>query len=60
LEENSHWHDQVNFSCPKVANAMAPINQSSTVDMGETSDLDFVITHNGADVFECLCGDDIW
>jgi hypothetical protein len=50
----------VNFSCPKVANAMAPINQLLTMDMGETSGLDFVITDNGADVLECLCGDDIW
>jgi hypothetical protein len=43
-----------------VANAMAPINQSLTMDMGETSGFDFVITDNGADVLECLCGDDIW
>jgi hypothetical protein len=26
LEIDSHWHDQVNVFCPKVANAMAPIN----------------------------------
>jgi hypothetical protein len=60
LEENSHRRDQVNFSCPKVANAMAPINQSLTMDMGETNSLDFVIIDNGANVLECLCGDDIW
>jgi hypothetical protein len=29
------------------------------VDVGETSNLDLVITHNGVEVFECLCGDDI-
>jgi hypothetical protein len=26
LEADSHRHDRVNFSCPKVANAMIPIN----------------------------------
>jgi hypothetical protein len=28
LEANSHRHDQVNFSHPKVANTLVPINQS--------------------------------
>ncbi len=39
---------------------MIPINQLSTVDVGETSGLDPIITHNGVEVFECLYGDDIW
>jgi hypothetical protein len=30
------------------------------VDVGETSGLDHVITHNGAEVLECLCKDGIW
>jgi hypothetical protein len=39
---------------------MAPINQLLNVDMGEANDLDPIITHNGVEVFECLCGDGIW
>ncbi len=39
---------------------MIPINQSSIVDVGETNGPDPIITHNGAEVFECLYGDDIW
>ncbi len=50
----------MNFSRPKVANATILINQSLIVDVGETSGLDPIITHNGAKVLECLCGDDIW
>ncbi len=59
-KENSHQHDQVNFSCPKVANATSPINQLLAVDMGETSGLDPIITHNGVEVLECFYGDKIW
>jgi hypothetical protein len=40
--------------------ATTPINQSLVMDVGETSGLDLIITHNGVEVFECLCGDDIW
>jgi hypothetical protein len=50
----------VNFCHPKVVNATTPINQSLAVDVGETNNLDLVITHNGVEVLECLCGDDIW
>ncbi len=57
---DSHWHDQMNFSYSKVANVMTPINESSIVDVGDISDLNPIITQNGAKVFECLCGDDIW
>ncbi len=60
LEVDSHWHDWMKFSCPKVVNLMTSVNRSSIVDVGETSDPDFVITHNGVEVLECLCGDDIW
>jgi hypothetical protein len=56
LEANSHQHDRVNFSHSKVANAMAPINQSSIVDMGETNGPNIVITHNDMEVLEYLCG----
>ncbi len=59
-EENSHRHDRVNFSHLKVANVKIPINQLLVVDVGEPNGHDLVITHNGAEVFECLCGDDIW
>jgi hypothetical protein len=59
-EAYSHQHDRVNFSRLKVANAMAPINQSSIVDVGETNGPNLVITHNDTKVLECLCGDDIW
>ncbi len=38
LEANSHWHDHVNFYSLKVANAI-PINQLSTMDVGETNNL---------------------
>jgi hypothetical protein len=50
----------VNFFHLKVANATAPINQSSIVGVGETNDPNLVITYNGAIVFESLCGDGIW
>jgi hypothetical protein len=30
------------------------------IDVGKGSNADFVITHNGAEVFECLYGDGIW
>jgi len=43
-----------------VANATAPINQSSIVDVGETNDPNLVITYNGVNFFESLCGDGIW
>ncbi len=56
---DSHQHDQVNNSRPKVANAIAPINQLSTMDVGEVNDHDRVITHNVAKVLESLYGDDI-
>jgi hypothetical protein len=38
---------------------MAPINQLSTVDMGEANDPDPVITHNGVEVLKYLFGDHI-
>ncbi len=59
LEADSHRHDRVNFSCPKVANATTLINWLSVVDAGETNGPDHVITHSGVEVFECLYGDDI-
>jgi hypothetical protein len=60
LEIDSHWHDWKNFSCPKVANLTTPINQSLVVDVGETNGPNLIITHNGAEVLECLHGDYIW
>jgi hypothetical protein len=56
---NSHWHGRVNFSHPKVASATTLINYSSIVDVGKASGLDPIITHNGVQVLECLCGDNI-
>jgi len=50
----------VNFFHPKVANAMIIINQQLVVDVGEGSGTNLVVTHNGVEVLECLCGDDIW
>jgi hypothetical protein len=32
----------------------------SVVDVGEASDPNPIITHNGAEVLECLYGDGIW
>jgi hypothetical protein len=29
-------------------------------DVGKGSGVDIVVTHNGAKVLECLCGDNIW
>jgi len=43
-----------------MANVTALIIQLSVVDVAETSSHVFVITHNGAEVLECLCGDNIW
>jgi hypothetical protein len=48
------------FFRPKVANATIAINELLVVDMGETTGPDPIITHNGVEVLECLCGDDIW
>jgi hypothetical protein len=59
LKVGSHWHDWVHFRL-KVANATTLINKLSIVDVGETNGLDHVISHNGAEVLECLCGDGIW
>jgi hypothetical protein len=39
---------------------MAPINQLLVVDVGGANNIDPVVTHNGAEVLECLCGDGIW
>ncbi len=39
---------------------MAPINQSLVRDVGEGNNIDPIVTHNGAEVLECLCGDGIW
>jgi hypothetical protein len=50
----------MNFFHPKVANATIAINQLLVVDMGETTCPDPIITQNGVEVLECLCGDDIW
>ncbi len=61
LEAYSYSHDQMNFFHSKVANATSPINHSSTIlDVRETNNLIHVITDNGAEVLECLCGDNIW
>jgi hypothetical protein len=60
LEVDSHWHDRMNFSHSKTANAMTLINQLSVVDVGEGSNADPIVTHNGVEVLECLCGDGIW
>ncbi len=43
----------------KVVNAIDPMNQSLIVDVGETNNLGLIITHDGVEVLECLCGDDI-
>jgi len=43
----------------KVVNAIVPMNQSLIVDVGETNNLGLIITHDGVEVLECLCGDDI-
>ncbi len=60
LEVDSHQHDQMNFSHPKVANATTLINQLLVVDVGETNNPNHVIIHNGVEVLECLYGDGIW
>ncbi len=57
---NSHWHDWVNFFRPKVANAIARINQLLVVDVGETNNPMPIVTHNGVEVLECICGEGIW
>ncbi len=57
---DSHQDDWVNFFCPKMVNATTTINQSSTMDVGETNGLVPTITYNGAKVLECLCGESIW
>ncbi len=59
-EGNSHWHDWANFFHLKVANATTLINQLLAMDVGETSNFDHVITHNGVEALECLCGDNIY
>ncbi len=59
-EGNSHWHDWVNFFHLKVANATTLINQLLAMDVGETSNFDHVITHNGVEALECLRGDNIY
>jgi len=43
-----------------MANATTPINQSLIVDVGKISGLMHVVTHNGAEVLDCLCGEGIW
>ncbi len=60
LKVDSHWHDWVNFSRLKVGNPIALINQLSTMDVKETSGLVSNDTHNGVEVFKCLCGEGIW
>jgi hypothetical protein len=50
----------VNFSCPKVANATTPINQSLAVNVGEDSNVNPIVTRNGVEVLECFYGDGIW
>ncbi len=57
---NSHQHDQVNFFHPKVANAIALINQLLVVDVGEANGPHLIITHNGVEVLKCFCGDGNW
>ncbi len=59
-EANPHWHDWANFFHLKMANAIAPINYFLVVDVGKTRNHVLVITHNGAKVLKCLCGDGIW
>jgi hypothetical protein len=49
----------VNFSPLKVANATTPINQSSIVDAGKTNGLMPIVTYNGVEILECLCGEGI-
>jgi hypothetical protein len=58
-EANSHQHDRMNFSRLKMANAMALFDQLSAVDVGEGNIANLVVTYNGAEVLECLYGDDI-
>ncbi len=50
----------MNFFCLKMANVTTLINQLLIVDVGETSGPNPIITHNGAEVLEHLCGDNIW
>ncbi len=42
-----------------MVNAIAPINQSLVVDVGKGNNIDHVVTDNGIEVLECLCGDGI-
>jgi hypothetical protein len=60
---NSHKHDRVNFSQPKV-NAMSSGVTSSNVDVGESNgivrDEAFVLTFQELKVQELVCGDGVW
>jgi hypothetical protein len=42
-----------------MSNAMALINHSLVVDVGEGSGAETIVTHNGVEVLECLYGDGI-
>ncbi len=57
---DSHQHDRMNFSHLKVANATTPINQQLIIDVGKASGANLIVTHNGVEVLQCLCGDNIW
>ncbi len=60
LEADSHSHDRMNFFLLKVAITIARILQQSVVDVGEGNNTNPIVTHNGAKIFECLYGDDVW
>jgi hypothetical protein len=62
-ENNSHRHDYVNFSQPRV-NATSSGFNGSNVDASESSgiirDEAFVLTFQGLKVEECVCRDGVW
>jgi hypothetical protein len=63
LEGNSHRHDCVNFSQPKV-NAMSSGFTGSNVDVGEFNGIvraeAFVLTFQELKVQKRVCGDGVW
>jgi hypothetical protein len=60
-EGNLHRHNHVNFSCPRVEFTLHNFAPNGNVRQSKYSQEVFlVLTHNGEEVLECLCGDDIW
>jgi hypothetical protein len=56
-----HKHDCVDFSCLQVKFILC--NFAPNVDVGQLSHLQEVfsiLTQNGEEVLECICGDNVW